>query len=221
MSATIVAEVNECGFAIARQYIPDDESCAVFSRLGRVQALPGVPDVHTLAPRAHDESTPNTYSGNYGWGEFPLHTDLAHWCIPPRYIALRCVIGAATVATRLLDGSILRADLGERALRRALVQPRRPVGLTRPIFRLLENLDGKVWMLRWDSLFIAPATEASVSIYDAVKNYVSFSSPVDVLLTSPGDTLIVDNWRMLHGRSAVSAAFRGRRIDRAYLGEIH
>jgi Taurine catabolism dioxygenase TauD, TfdA family. len=36
----------------------------------------------------------NQYSGNYGLAEFPLHSDLAHWAVPPRYFMLRCVAGA-------------------------------------------------------------------------------------------------------------------------------
>jgi alpha-ketoglutarate-dependent taurine dioxygenase len=40
-------------------------------------------------------------------------------------------------------------------------------------------------------------------------------------LTSPGDTLWVDNWRMLHGRSAVTADQADRVIERAYFGELY
>ena len=40
-------------------------------------------------------------------------------------------------------------------------------------------------------------------------------------LTNPGDTLIVDNWRFLHGRSCVPAVDVNRRIERVYLSELY
>jgi len=36
----------------------------------------------------------NTYGGNYGLRKLPIHTDLAHWYRPPRYVLLRCIVGA-------------------------------------------------------------------------------------------------------------------------------
>ncbi len=38
---------------------------------------------------------------------------------------------------------------------------------------------------------------------------------------NPGDTLVVDNWRMLHARSAVPMTQRSRKIHRAYLSKPH
>jgi alpha-ketoglutarate-dependent taurine dioxygenase len=41
-----------------------------------------------------------------------------------------------------------------------------------------------------------------------------------VYLSQPGDTLIIDNWRMLHGRSAVQQSEKDRLLERAYLSDI-
>ena len=79
MSARITDAVNDSGFAILRNHLPEDSSLAAFSQIGTVLRLPRVADVQVLAPRSEIESYPNTYSGNYGWSEFPLHTDLSHW----------------------------------------------------------------------------------------------------------------------------------------------
>lgn len=43
---------------------------------------------------------------------------------------------------------------------------------------------------------------------------------VTLSLLNPGDTLIVDNWRFLHGRSSVQADDAGRCIERVYLSEL-
>lgn len=40
------------------------------------------------------------------------------------------------------------------------------------------------------------------------------------LLKNPGDTLIIDNWTTLHGRSEVEKSSNDRVIERVYLREI-
>jgi alpha-ketoglutarate-dependent taurine dioxygenase len=46
------------------------------------------------------------------------------------------------------------------------------------------------------------------------------TAALNVLLLQPGDTLLIDNWRMLHGRSEVSTQSTSRIIDRVYLAEV-
>jgi L-asparagine oxygenase len=40
---------------------------------------------------------------------------------------------------------------------------------------------------------------------------------IAVALREPGDTLIVDNWRLLHGRSRITFDATARVLKRAYL----
>ena len=191
------------------------------ARFGVPLTLPGFDTVQTLRPIEKDVSPPNTYSGNYGTDEFPLHTDMAHWAVPPRYLLLRCVIGAASVATRLLDGRQLVATIGELALMRALVRPRRPLENRRTLLRLLDWRDGSDRFIRWDYLFIAPATKASAATFTAVSSYAQQATPHEIVLRAPGDTLVIDNWRMLHGRAKVGDGASARRIDRVYIDKLH
>src|ERR1035437_5471538 len=93
------------GYAFLPQFRPDLPTTMALGLLGQIDFVEGIRAVQTLTPLRVTDSTPNTYSGNFGTGEFPLHTDLAHWVIPPRYIALRCISGTASVGTMLLDGS--------------------------------------------------------------------------------------------------------------------
>ena len=41
-----------------------------------------------------------------------------------------------------------------------------------------------------------------------------------ITLANPGDTLIIDNWRVLHGRSSVGEGDTDRMIERVYLSEL-
>jgi L-asparagine oxygenase len=212
--------LSRCGFAVIAEDAVGQPSREAMARFGRILALPGLVEVQTLEPREKDLATPNTYSGNFGRGEFPLHTDLAHWCLPPRYLVLRCVIGTEDVATRLLDGQEVIASVGESELCRALVRPRRPLASRRALLRLLESRDGAGRLLRWDSLFIVPATTGSEATFEAVRFYLDSAKTTEVTLSKPGDTLVIDNWRMLHGRASVSRTLATRRIDRVYLDEL-
>ena len=213
-------ELRQHGFLVISTYLPETTGLPAFSHIGAVLELPGLAEVQVLTPRHENATPPNTYSGNFGFNAFPLHSDLAHWFLPPRYLALRCVVGTQEVATRLIDSRVLIASVGENDLRRALVRPRRPFKRNRPLLRLLSRSESGATLFRWDSLFLVPETDASAKICETVAEYLDSSELIEVLLGQPGDTLIVDNWRMLHGRSPVSLVNEERQIERAYFGAI-
>ncbi|MEP7008920.1 MAG: hypothetical protein ABJC13_01210 [Acidobacteriota bacterium] len=210
------------GFGIIRHFNPHLASSDAFQKLGTLDSVEGLNTVQKLIPRELTESPPNTYSGNFGTADFPLHTDLAHWAIPPRYIALRCICGSPEVATRLFDGRRLLSKLGKDALRMALVQPRRPMQNGKQLLRLLERpeSDGP-YLIRWDNIFLKPATGLAADVFAKVKLILSKIRPLEVVLLDPGDTLIIDNWRFLHGRSATTESSGTRHVDRAYLKELY
>jgi hypothetical protein len=79
------------GFVVFRGLWADAMSLEVADQLGIIDKVEGLATVQTLIPRKVSSSPPNTYSGNFGHAEFPLHTDLAHWALPPRYLLLRCI----------------------------------------------------------------------------------------------------------------------------------
>jgi len=199
--------------------MPTASTVTALSALGTIARLPGVDDVQVLRPRKVAEASDRVYSGNFGYEEFPLHTDLAHWFLPPRHLAVRCVYGTDDVETRLLDGKMLIARISRNVLHSTLVQPRRSAGRRNAILRLLELFPPQE-LLRWDSIFIRPSTPRSQMICEAVREYVRSAAAIKVILREPGDTLIIDNWRMLHGRSRVPTGSVYRRIERIYLGDL-
>lgn len=76
-------------------------------------------------------------------------------------------------------------------------------------------------MLRWDEVFIVPASAAGERGFTQMKEQISKAPRARIALQSKGDTLFIDNWRMLHGRSAVDVDQTDRAIQRAYLGELY
>lgn len=202
-------------------YRPTDDTRTVASTLGTIAALPDVPQVQVLKPRDSSDAPPNIYSGTFGFDSFPLHTDLAHWYVPPRYFLLRCVVGSPDVTTPIFDGLELVRMIGANRLRGALIQPRRPIAGHRNLLRLLDISRHRVARFRWDEHFNVPATASSRYTCEAVAAALASATTTAIALVIPGDTLIVDNWRMLHGRSPVQKVSINRRVERAYLGALN
>lgn len=185
------------------------------------QILPrsGIANVQSLRPRHASEVKRNQYSGHYGLDPFPLHTDLAHWMLPPRFLILRCLVGAEDVFTDLLPCTYLVAVVGMSALRKAVLRTRRRhygcSGLVRAV-----SLHREEEIFRWDSVFLEPLNRHAQALKRAILDPACNEAAIRILLHKPGDTILIDNWRMLHGRSAVSTRSIDRHVERIYLSEI-
>ena len=213
---TIADTVCDLGFIAIPSWRPQVSTLEIARSLGSVAELPSVRSVQTLAPQNVEQASHGTYSGNFGLDRFPLHTDLAHWSAPPRFLLLRSLVGHPQVVTTLVDSSHVAVEFDTSALRRVLWLPRRPVGLRRTLLRMFDA-PGGVQRFRWDRLFLRPATSESKSVITAVNELLHRVPPRTLTLANAGDTLILDNWRYLHGRSRVPMAALSRRIQRVYL----
>ncbi|WP_260684342.1 Fe(II)-2OG oxygenase family protein [Rhizobium laguerreae] len=213
-------QVLERGYAFMPAWRPEQSAANVAASFGEPLSLGGGDPVHALTPVSKEASTPNTYSGLYGLEDFPFHTDMAHWRAPPRYLMLRCVVGFKEVPTRLIDGLELARRVGLDRLARAIVRPRRPVQGKLSLLRIYQPVEEGA-VLRWDEIFIQPASTAGEEGYTEFGMALRLSDEEPVALATPGDTLVVDNWRMLHGRAPVPAGCEGRRLDRVYLRRLH
>ncbi len=216
--------LHRSGYVLLRRWRPAETTAMIGQSVGTVvdipTLLPGdIPVVQTLQPQTTANAFANRYSGEYGLAEFPLHTDLAHWAQPPRYFMLRCRNGSRSVSTRLLVASALTSVLDILTLRRALVRPRRASGDASLTLLPLMFRQGGVSGFRWDPLFLVPMNEPANRVSETMRRK-SWDQSKCLALIEPGDTLLVDNWRILHGRSEVSLNDADRRIERVYLSEI-
>lgn len=210
--------VTSDGFAILPGYRPGVPGIDITFSLGTPYVA--APALHALKPAAKEAAPLNTYTGNFGFDQFPFHTDLAHWQMPPRYVLLRCVVGFDEVPTKLVDGKHIVKAVGPEVLGRALVQPRRPMEGKLPLLRLFEAFNGQ-HLLRWDEVFIRPASNAGKLGMTLLREALSHVPQLSVILRNRGDTLIIDNWRFLHARAAIPPKCTTRLIERAYLETLH
>lgn len=214
-------ELRNVGYVHLPSYQPGNSTEEILHSFGTPLSLGMASAVHQLTPKSKSGSTPNTYSGIFGRDKFPLHTDLAHWRFPPRFLMLRCIRGFEAVPTLLLDGLQIIGVDDRSTFSRALIRPRRPIGGALPLLRLYDRQQGDHGMLRWDEVFICPASQAGEIGVKKFAQHLAQSEPTRISLAEQGDTIIVDNWRMLHGRSPVPADCQQRVLERAYLESVH
>jgi len=221
----LIAELQRAGFRLYRSLAPHLSTIEVAQALGTEINLEGllpysgIPTVQSLRPRNANQVGQNQYSGYFGMGGFPLHTDLAHWALPPHYFVLRCLVGSDDVFTHVLDWTPIVDSVGAPALLKAVFSGRRRrIGYS-GLVRAMSHYDGTL-VLRWDPIFLTPLNQHAQLFASAMRDSTWNKQVVKILLNQPGDTLIVDNWRVLHGRGAVMPHSVSRQVDRVYLSEI-
>jgi alpha-ketoglutarate-dependent taurine dioxygenase len=216
----LAASLVRHGYVFLKSWYPGIPSDRVAQSCGRQLRFGRAESVHQVIPRA--SAGINHYSGIFGLGAFPFHTDMAHWREPPRYMMLRCVKGYGGVSTDLLDSSHVLSRVGRSELSRALVKPRRPLRGLLPLMSLHRPRGaGRDALFRWDEIFLVPASPAGMQGILLVKEAMASLPQTSIALEDPGDTLWIDNWRMLHGRSSVKVTESDRVIDRSYFGEVY
>ena len=223
--SSYLAELERSGYALLRALLPEMRSLELAESIGQVvdisRILPrsGLRSVQSLRPTDTNQVGTNQSSGVFGYGRFPLHSDLAHWAVPPRYFFLRCVVGSEDVLTQVLPCQHIVEMLGGAYLERALFVARRKRFGTSGLVRGLSEFDGNM-ILRWDPVFLKPLNR-NAEVFSAVMSEFDWNEQVsEILLGRPGDTLIVDNWRTLHGRSEVSPKSTSRCVERIYFSEV-
>lgn len=215
--SSIRCSLEANGYALVRKCRPSTSTSALAEEIGSVISLEGYANVQQLVPRA--EAARNTYSGIFGLKAFPFHTDGAQRLCPPRYLMLRCVKGYQGVSTLLLDGRRIVEKVGQILLSRAIVKPRRSVSRQSRLLRIYQNQCNQTF-LRWDQVFLIPASAVGQAAFERFSQSLESETPRSIELTTAGDTLIIDNWRMLHARSAVPPDCQERVVERIYLESL-
>ncbi len=214
----MLTAVRQDGFDTHKGLAPSLSTLELAQALGTVVniggLLPssGIPTVQSLRPRSTDEVRQNQYSGHYGLETFPLHTDLAHWALPPRYLLLRCIVGSNDVFTHILPWRRIVDSVGTSALRKAVFTARsRRIGCS-GLVRAMSHR-GQTEVYRWDPIFLRPLNQYARELAFVMQDPTWNRAVTKILLHQPGDTVLIDNWRMLHGRSRVLAQGTGRHVE--------
>jgi hypothetical protein len=162
-----------------------------------------------LAPMLPSQAKPNSLSATNGIAAFPLHTDGAHKSEPPHFVILACECpGYPTVPTVLecFDG----LDLSPSDRHRCETAPFLIRNGRRSFYSTIS--DRSQPFLRFDQGCMTALTDAAS---DVARVIAACTVNLTVVEWAAGDILIIDNWRVLHGRGlATSAASPDRRLMR-------
>lgn len=155
-----------------------------------------------LIPKNRNQVQNFSLSSAYGLNEFPLHTDGAEYLIPPRFLFLRALVDSPT-ATTLVDGKSIM-DYLVNYNSSWIVKTKNGVIET----KLIEKIDKyECYYFRFNRLSMKCISGNRSEICAKID-----ALPVKCIDWTKYKTLIVDNWRVLHGRKAVMEYNASKRI---------
>lgn len=162
-----------------------------------------------VEPHGADDAHPRSLSARYGLQALPFHTELSHRTRPCRYLLLGCIDpGSPAAATMLLDWRTLGFSSEELDILEGtpvLVRSGR-----RSFYSTILAPGGA--FLRYDPGCLEAVDQRGRIAMALVEDRIAAASP-QAHNWRRGDILIIDNWRVLHGRSP-SDQGSGRRLAR-------
>src|ERR1700681_696206 len=199
------------GYAVVN--VPFDQHYAIVTALSQRYG-----PLTVLATESVDSTEPIvrhrfSMSGVYGLREFPMHTDRAHDEIPPRVLLLSRARGSSNgVQTRVLAFNNLQLSSDEmRVLRREVWRVR--YGRKRFLTPIVNDTAVPFEVVvRYDTCCMGPAEDFGRSAA-LMQRTLERAAYAEFELTRDY-TLVIDNWRTLHGRSSITAPIGGRTIQR-------
>lgn len=178
------------------------------SRLGSPISGRRGEQVELIVPLVTSAAEERSLSAVYGLAELPMHIDTAHHLLPARFVVIGCADpGHSITGTRLLETKKLAFSQSELALISSA-----PV-LVRTGKRSFYStmLDRNRPFLRYDPGCLEPVDPRGQKALSLVQKAIERAS-ICTHVWSRGEVLIIDNWKMLHGRTA--ASIDGRRLLR-------
>lgn len=206
--------LRETGWASVQGITRIDDLVDIARSLGR--PIPGRGEVvRRLTPTPASAARRGTFSARFGEGAFPAHTDTAFWGTPARYLVMYVTGDTRRHTTLLPFQSVCDAITAD--LRKEL---RRSVWVTSPssggIYCSMRFMVGGRSGWRWDSNVMRPANDAAHRLIDHLDPII-MTLPNTCFMWKPGTVLVVDNWRMLHGRAQRPDAEAQRELYRVYV----
>ena len=191
-----------------------EELRGIAAQLGKpVPARRGQDVVSMLRPTQENAARPHSLSANHSTGAFPYHIDTAHWAVPCRYLILGCVDpGSGNRRTTLVDSVAMRLSRQQLALLAS--SPLRIVNGRHSFFSTVVR-PGRPYV-RYDMGCMRAVTEDGKRAIAVFRECLQSMRASEVYWRS-GDILIVDNWRVLHGRSDANSADLNRMLMRIYV----
>jgi alpha-ketoglutarate-dependent taurine dioxygenase len=152
--------------------------------------------VDVLSPREPANAAARTLSRANGTGSFPAHFDGAHLSIPPRFVILYCAMDTQSRPTLLFQWSDVVRDLVNKS---ALYREVFVFGSgRRSFYDTIASAERP--FVRYDSGCMSAMTRGAALLLEEIRICLCSEAAVTIDW-SPGMTLVIDNWSMLHARA--------------------
>lgn len=184
---------------------------ALAEDLGEIVPGRGRQRVEHIVPQDTRAAHAGSLSRQYGLAPLPLHTDTAHWTVPCRYLVMGCVSpGPEPTPTILLDSrvvSLTKCEAIACASAVFLIRNGR-----RSFYGSILAQDRP--FIRFDRGCMAPLSPEGSKAANAF-NQTRNTDKTYQHDWRHGDIVVIDNWRMLHGRGLDGQTAQGRLLLRA------
>jgi hypothetical protein len=175
-----------------------------------VPSRPGGSLCDTLTPTESGLARPHSLSQIHGTCEFPLHTDMAHWLTPCRYVMLACLSpGSGNRCTLLLNTQLLPLTEEQVALLHSM--PFRVMNGRNSFFSTV--LSSSRDFFRFDPGCMTPMTKEGAAVLTLL-SHEKWAAAVESVIWQAGKVIVVDNWRVLHGRGRADSLDANRKLVR-------
>jgi hypothetical protein len=156
----------------------------------------------TLLPTQPNAAKSRSLSKIHAVGEFPLHMDTAHWLTPCRYVILGCVSpgsGSRPIPLNehqvsLLHSTPLRVTSGRNSFFSTILSKTRP-------------------FLRFDPGCMTATTPDGAETIAVLLRH-NWHNYIETVHWKSGTVLVMDNWRLLHGRGQANRSDCDRKLLR-------
>jgi hypothetical protein len=148
-----------------------------------------------LPIEAHEAKT-RSLSKLHAVAEFPLHIDTAHWLTPCRFVILACISpGSASRPSLILDTRRIPLDEHESTLLHTT--PFRVANGRNSFFSTIMSKSRT--FLRLDPGCMT-ATTPNGDMVLAILTHKNWPNHIESVQWEAGKVVVLDNWRVLHGR---------------------
>lgn len=215
-SSDVAGDLHRQGWATRSVAANEDVILAATRELGHTlgNQSPGRAGamLEIVVPTHIGQAYSKSLSSRHGLDSLPLHVEQSHRPRPCRFVILGCLDpGRPAVATTLLDhrelgfttdeiaalaGAALLVRSGRRSFYSTIIPP-------------------SAEFFRFDADCMEAVDERGRSAMSTVEERIARAEPVRHDWRR-GDILVIDNWRMLHGRASAQGA-SGRRLARVMI----
>lgn len=210
-------KLNQVGWLEFHGSLTENGLISLAKSFGQIQRHPNGAEVFTLKPKVGLNSTIGTFTDKFGLGRFPLHTDTAFYSKPIRYMILSMNKPSEAFTTILpIDRLFEKLNQNDKYL------------ATRAIYKIKTNESSfytsliveknGIKYIRYDPTCMFPVNNSAREFEIILNEIFKQVKPENITWNKP-KTIIIDNWKVLHGRSCVNLNEQ-RELKRIYINEL-